>query len=155
MELDKKFQQAQLLLKFGKRMRENVMNAFVQANIAGQDGAGYDLSPPQMHMLMQINKIGEATISEIAEILKVSTPSASAMVDRLAEKKILLRERSTTDRRVVTVRLSKQAADHIEIIEEAMIRAFIAIIEKVGPELTEQWCDVVTRIETILAEEEQ
>ncbi len=153
MNTDKKIQQARLLLNFGKRMRDNVMSAFVQANSAAQGEVEHDLSPPQMHLMMQVKKSGEATISEIAEMLNVSTPSASTMVDRLVEKKSLIRERSKIDRRVVTVRLSKQALTHLEIIEQAMIEAFMAIIEKVGPELADNWCDVITRIEKVLTEE--
>lgn len=113
-----------------------------------------DLSPAQIHMLMKIKEQQECRISELAALLEVSSPSVSAMVDRLVEKKMLQRERSAADRRVVVVRLSTGAIAQIDELEKAMLENFIAMIDKIGPELTDKWCTVIRQINEVFQEEE-
>lgn len=109
----------------------------------------------QMHTLMTIQRCGESTISNLAVLLGVSSPSASCMVERLVDKGFLHRERSRKDRRKVVVRLSEQAVTHMEKIEKAVLATFVDLVEKVGPETAEKWCEVFTRVEEVLAAGEQ
>jgi len=105
----------------------------------------------QVQMLMTVQGCGGSTISNLAEQLNVSPPSASCMVDRLEDKGFLYRERSTEDRRKVVVRLSKQAAAQAEKMEEAVLAAFLDLVEKVGPETAQKWCEVLKRVEQVLS----
>lgn len=105
----------------------------------------------QVQTVMAVSASTELTISNLAEKLKVSPPSASCMVDRLVEKGVLLRERSEQDRRKVVVRLSARAAQHAERMDAAVLAAFLDLVEKVGPETAEKWCEVLERVEQVLA----
>ena len=109
----------------------------------------------QVHTLMTVQNCGESTISNLATLLGVSPPSASGMVERLVDKGLLLRERSRKDRRKVVVRLSEQAVAHMRKMEEAVLATFVDLVEKVGPETAEKWCEVFARVEEVLAEGEQ
>ena len=74
------------------------------------------------------------------------------MVDRLEDKGLLHRERSMEDRRKVVVRLSEEAAAQAERMEGAVLAAFLDLVEKVGPETAEKWCEVLERVEQVLSE---
>lgn len=65
-----------------------------------------NLSIAQLYAVREIRGHVMLTMSELADILEASPPSASAMVDRLVEKGILWREHSTEDRRKVVVIIS-------------------------------------------------
>ena len=117
-------------------------------------GSITDLSPAQIHMLMKIKEQQECRISKLAALLEVSSPSVSAMVDRLVEKKMLQRERSAADRRVVVVRLSTGATAQIDELEKVMLENFITMIDKIGPDLTDKWCTVIRQINKVFQEEE-
>ena len=106
-----------------------------------------------MHVFMQVRHRGEVTIKELAKLLSVAPPSASVMVERMVEKGILARETSRKDRRKVTVSVSHEAIEDIEEIEEAVLRSFVDLVQKVGPETTRKWCEVLERIKSILEEE--
>ena len=93
---------------------------------------------------------GEVTISRLAEILGVSVPSASVMVDRLVEKKILTRERSREDRRKVVVRVSPVVARDMERVEDAIFRSFVEIVRKVGPDVAKKWHEALTKVKTVI-----
>lgn len=143
-------EQALFLFQFGMRMRKHMLKVHVDAHNDVVGKFPDNLSPPQIHMMITIKMMEECTISELAESLNVSAPSASTMVDRLVEKNALIRERSKKDRRVVVVQLSDSARAHIEHMEKVMLESFMKTIEKIGPELTEDWCNVITRVNNAL-----
>ncbi|WP_028962714.1 MarR family winged helix-turn-helix transcriptional regulator [Sulfobacillus thermosulfidooxidans] len=58
------------------------------------------------------------TVGEIAEELELSLASASAMIDRLVNQKLVIRSRSELDRRVVTVRLSPTGRAQVENLHQ-------------------------------------
>ena len=151
---EKTRQQALFLFQFGKRMRDHMLKAQMSAASSGAK-LPEDLSPAQIHMLMKIKGEQECTISGLAALLEVSPPSVSAMVDRLVEKGALIRERSEQDRRVVVVSLVPAVADQIAAIEKALLNNFITMIGKIGPDLTDKWCTVVSQITEVLEEREQ
>lgn len=147
-------QQAKHLLQFGMFMREHMLSCFLKAHtLLAKGDLLNDLSPPQIQMLMNINKQGETTVSELARQLAVSPPSASVMVDRLVEKGALVRERSSSDRRVVVIRPSEGARNFIEQVELIMLQELKKLIEILGPQITGEWCDVISSIQRKVQEE--
>ncbi|MFC1516874.1 MarR family winged helix-turn-helix transcriptional regulator [Thermodesulfobacteriota bacterium] len=147
-------EQARYIFTRGKMIHDRVQR-IVAGHIAS--GKGHqefrDLSVAQLHVFMQVRHRGEVTIKELAELLGVAPPSASAMVDRLVEKRFLSREMSQEDRRKVTVRISPEAMVDIEKTEEAVLSSFVDLVEKVGPDTAHKWCEVLERIKSILEEE--
>lgn len=111
-----------------------------------------DLSIPQLHVVRIVRACGELTMSELADQMGVSPPSASAMVDRLVEKNILCREHSTKDRRKVVVRVSPQAVEKAQAIEASIINLFVELVQKIGPESAQKWCEVLENVKAALAD---
>jgi len=71
-------------------------------------------SPAQLHLLGLLNELGPTTVSHLAALLGTSPPSASAMVDRMVDTGLVVRERNEDDRRVVTVSLSPGGKNALE-----------------------------------------
>lgn len=105
-----------------------------------------DLTFPQCNTMMVIHEREVVTIKELSNALQVSPPSASAMVDRLVEMGMLLREQSKSDRREVQVRLSDNGAQSIQFMEEQFLSTISDLLHKLGPEMASQWCGVYARI---------
>ena len=112
-----------------------------------------DLSINQLNAIKTLWDSGELTMSELADQLGVSPPSASVLVDRLVEKGIFCREHSTTDRRKVVVRVSPEAEKIAEEITSNILQFFVDLVDKIGIETAQKWCDVLARVKTVLAEE--
>jgi DNA-binding MarR family transcriptional regulator len=72
------------------------------------------------------------------------------MVERLVERKMLTRNRSSTDRRKVIISLSPESQQRIETMEEQMLAAFIALVEELGPETARKWGEVLEQVEEVL-----
>lgn len=116
----------------------------------GKDDRFGELSAPQMNMLMMIRVREAVSVTELAALLGVSPPSVSTMVDRLVERGLLTRTPSEQDRRKVVIRVSPEALKDIAQVEEMVLGSFVELVEAVGPETTQKWCEVLQQIKTVL-----
>ena len=69
-----------------------------------------DLSMSEMHMLESIGRNGNegAMVTEIAQNLEITPPSATAMIKRLEKKGYITKDRSSEDGRRVRVQLTRK-----------------------------------------------
>ena len=74
-----------------------------------KDGIAYDLTFSQMELLRYLKDSGKETIKGVAQHLKVTPPSASALVSDMEKKELVVRTHDPTDRRTVYVALSPKA----------------------------------------------
>ena len=64
------------------------------------------LTPPQFYVLATIGYAGSLPFGEIGAKMMVTVSNLTGIVDRLEQKKLVLRKRDETDRRVVHVTLT-------------------------------------------------
>jgi MarR family transcriptional regulator, organic hydroperoxide resistance regulator len=76
-----------------------------------------DLSLPQFHALLMLQEQGSCTVSDLAQHLCVSAPSASSIIDRMEERGFVRRVRDIDDRRVVHVQVAEGGN---AVVEEMM-----------------------------------
>jgi MarR family transcriptional regulator for hemolysin len=69
-------------------------------------GRGADISIPQFRTLAFIQRNPDSSLSNLAEHLGLTLPSASKLVDGLVKQKFLIRQESKTDRRRLTLGLT-------------------------------------------------
>lgn len=148
-------EKARYILSTGKRLYDRIMDIQSQYLAACEMKDCHELSMSQLHAVRVVRECGEASMSELAEKMGVSPPSASAMVDRLVDKGVLWREHSTEDRRKVVVRISPEAEKNAESIESGILQLFVELVNKLGPETTQQWCDVLSRVISVLSDIDQ
>ena len=109
-----------------------------------------ELSAQQMNMILMVRIREAVSVSELAKLLGVSPPSVSAMVDRLVERGLLTRIPCEKDRRKVEIRVAPEAIERIARVEEIILGSFVELIEAVGPEITQKWCDVLQHIKQVI-----
>lgn len=114
---------------------------------------GLEITEPQTNMLFAVRDRGPMTVKELANILRVSAPSASSMVDRLVEMGALSREPDPKDRRRVIIRITPLAEAEIGSIEAHILRSVEELLAKVGPEYAEWWCKVHEKVSEVILEE--
>lgn len=71
----------------------------------------FDLTMPQLKVVLLLYVNGAMRMSDIASSLGVSLATATGVVDRLVERDTVLREADPNDRRVVLCRLSEKGED--------------------------------------------
>ena len=105
------------------------------------------LSKPELLTLESISKQKELTMSQLAKNLDIGFSTATSIIGRLIEKKLVARERNHVDRRVVKVFLSKEGEKivslyqeqkkiyfkkMIEVLTESEQESFVLILEKIA-----------------------
>ena len=142
---------ARYIFTTGRMIHDRIMRISTGAFMStAKDDRFGELSAPQMNMLMMIRVRETVSVTELAALLNVSPPSVSTMVDRLVERGLLTRVPSDQDRRKVVIRVSPEALEDIARIEEMILGAFVELVEAVGPETTQKWCEVLQQIKQVL-----
>lgn len=118
-----------------------------------QERPARELSMPQMTTLLVIRERGEMSVKEIAQATHVSPPSASAMIDRLVELRMVTRRNSRVDRREVRVAMTNEGKERVETLESELLKSVVEILKRIGPDYAQQWCDVYGRIQQCLDED--
>lgn len=147
-------ERAQYIFDTGKLIQDRILHIHTSQLAAGgrTNGTG-ELSVSQLHLVRTIREQKEVTITQLADLLDVSPPSASVMVDRLVDKGVLTREQSKNDRRKVLVRISPEATMRIEKVESAILQSFEDLVERIGSQAARKWCEVLARIKFVLEED--
>ncbi|WP_457574522.1 MarR family winged helix-turn-helix transcriptional regulator [Desulfolithobacter sp.] len=142
--------QARYIFTVGKMVRRHLLQGLASGSARGGDCCHGELSLAQLNLLLTVRGQQELTLTELADLLGVSPPSVSVMVERLVDKGLLVRERSTADRRKVVISLSPDAMQDLDRIEEQMIAAFVDLVRDLGPETARQWYGVLQQVEKVL-----
>jgi MarR family transcriptional regulator for hemolysin len=105
----------------------------IRANM--RDHAATDLSVPQFRALGFVDRHAGASLSDVAEHLGLQLPSVSRLVDGLVARTLMTRQEQATDRRYVTLRVTRlQTAydsarayltDQLAVLPEAKLKIVI------------------------------
>ena len=82
--------------------------------------AGQGLSVPQLRVLAFLSRAPGASVSAVADFAGVAAATASAMIDRLVRRELVVREADPKERRRVTLELT---ADGSALLERARAHA--------------------------------
>jgi DNA-binding MarR family transcriptional regulator len=99
-----------------------------------RQGAFSDLSITEIHTIEAVGLYGAKTMSEIAAGLDITMGTLTIAVDRLIKKGYLERSRSSTDRRIVNVNLTKRGKLAYRIHEKFHMDMVKAIMLDFTPE---------------------
>src|SRR5258706_1155932 len=92
-------------------------------------GRGSDISIPQFRSLAFIQHNPDSSLSNLAEHLGLTLPSVSKLVDGLVKQKLVIRRESTSDRRRLTLVLTKAGA---LIVDSARAGTQVNLAKKLG-----------------------
>ncbi|MYL34509.1 MarR family transcriptional regulator [Pontibacillus yanchengensis] len=121
---------------FRKEMNEQLGDGFTSSDVA---------------FLRIINESSNQNVSTLASTLNVSKSHATSVTDRLVEKELITRERSTSDRRVIVLALTDKGSEvltHLEGIREKYM-------QKRFEPLSKEDLKELIRIYSLLSSEEE
>lgn len=79
-----------------------------------------DCTKNEMFVLWLLYRQGEVNMSQIAEYIHVPLNTATGIISRMEKRRLVIRQRSEEDKRIVTIRLGEQGSAQIQ----AVIREF-------------------------------
>ncbi len=140
---------AQFILNKGRLVHERI-DRIVKEIMISYDASLVNLTLAQIEVILTVHRQWALSLKDLSAMLKVSSPAASVMVDKLVEKGYLLREQSKEDRRKVMISTSEKINSHMEAIDKAILKMFEALISKLGTDTTKKWKEVLATIEASL-----
>lgn len=99
----------------------------------GPDCCPHTLSASQALLTRVLQAHGPAKVGEIAALLGVKPPAASAMIDSLEREGYVEREHDADDRRVTIVRLTSAGEDALEAAEvkrREVMRRYLSVLDE-------------------------
>ena len=91
-----------------------------------------DLNHREIDTLIRLGLDGECTMSQLAQEIVLSMSSATMIVDKLVQKKIVSREHSSADRRVVMIRLTPGGTETFKTIYDEFVRIGRTMLESLN-----------------------
>ena len=92
------------------------------------------LTPPQVLILQSIQGLGEVTSGRISREVNLSQATVTTILDRLEQRQLIERYRSTKDRRIVHARLTQGGKQALKkaptLLHEQFIEAFLSNDDK-------------------------
>lgn len=96
----------------------------------------YDVTWPQFHVLRFVNREGRATVTDVSNMLMISAPTASRMIEGLCAKGYLRKARDEADHRVTRLELTREAARVVGELQELQDEVMSDVLrEEDGAEL--------------------
>ncbi len=94
------------------------------------------IKPGEMMLLMCINESSKEQegikANELSEIMKVSTPLITQLLNSLISKDLITKDTDKIDKRAVRIRLTPKSKELIEKVEERFFSVFYGIVEQLG-----------------------
>jgi MarR family transcriptional regulator, organic hydroperoxide resistance regulator len=109
------------------------MGRIMSARHGGQDACDGALTMPQAMLLRMIESHGAAKMSEVAALLAVKPPAASAAVDSLEREGYVSRTIDSADRRVTLVTLTPEGLEALHTAEahrRDIMRTYLAVLSE-------------------------
>lgn len=76
----------------------------------------------------------EKTMSELSDILHVTKPNITVLVDKLVKLNYVERVNSSHDRRVILIRLTKKGDDFVNVVSEELKKSSIRLLNRFNEE---------------------
>lgn len=109
--------------------------------------------------LLCVRAIGDApspehaTVAWVAERVQLSKSTTSTLIDKLVKSGLVLRERSTTDRRRVKLSLTPEGRSRLEAMPQPLEARFLERLAALEPEERAQILQVLGRVVELMGAE--
>jgi DNA-binding MarR family transcriptional regulator len=113
------------------KINEKIMEVFFEVSRSIREKMSFDcdaaqLTVLQLQSLILISKHKTMSMGDIANEFKISLPTATVLTDKLVKMKLIKRNKSANDRRIVNVTLTKKGKT---LLKKAMKQRHIKINE--------------------------
>ena len=115
----------------------------------------YEVTPAQTHVLLYLFRHGgQAPQCQVTEFLKVKPSTAHGILDRMAEKELVVRSVSGSDARRRLITLTDKGRQQQALFEQCFRESEAAMVRGFTPQETEQLRELLDRVIRNLEEDQ-
>jgi DNA-binding MarR family transcriptional regulator len=112
------------------------------------------ITPPQIFILIYLNKMKELRMTDVARYLSVTTAAATGLVERLVKSGYVQRVYDPSDRRIIKVKLTPKGIGVVKKIIVNKVSRIKEVFGKLSASDREDYLRVLTRIKDFLEQEQ-
>lgn len=112
-----------------------------------------DCSKNEILVLWFLYRQKEVNMSQIAEYIHVPLNTATGIIARMERRKLIIRERSTEDKRIVTIGLSEQGMAQMQAVIRELSYYGTQVYEAFTPREMELFYHMIQKLMEILKQE--
>lgn len=112
------------------------------------------ISKQELNIISYVGRSESMMMREIAERMRLAVSSITPIVDKLVEKKLVQRERSEEDRRVVSVILTEKGRKIYQMEVESFLRLSASILQALDEKEQEKFIAYFRKVASSLKKEE-
>jgi DNA-binding MarR family transcriptional regulator len=117
------------------------------------------LTGPQLTVVKLLDTFGDLSLSSLSERIRAQNSTVTGIIDRMEREDLVLRERSTSDRRVVFIRLTEKGKRVARDIDVEPLSIFRTVLSSLSREDTTDLLRVLSklgkRVRSLVREREQ
>lgn len=92
------------------------------------------LTGPQLTVIKLLETFGDLSLSSLSERIRAQNSTVTGIIDRMEREELVVRERSTADRRVVLIKLTPKGKELARSIEVQPMEMFRGALGALSPE---------------------
>jgi DNA-binding MarR family transcriptional regulator len=105
-----------------------------------------ELTGPQLTVLKVLEGVGDLSLSELSERIRAQNSTVTGIIDRMEREGLVVRARSTEDRRVVNIRLTDKGAKIAREIAVEPMEVFRSALESLSATEMQELLRILTKI---------
>jgi MarR family transcriptional regulator, organic hydroperoxide resistance regulator len=105
-----------------------------------------DLTGPQLTVLKVLEGLGDLSLSELSERIRAQNSTVTGIIDRMEREDLVVRARSTEDRRVVHIQLTDKGARIARAIAVEPMEVFRSALESLSVSEMRDLLRILTKI---------
>ncbi|MCK5214022.1 MAG: winged helix-turn-helix transcriptional regulator [Candidatus Omnitrophica bacterium] len=105
-----------------------------------------DLTPAQLFTLLAIAENGKCCFSELSQMMFVSAPTTTGIVDRLQRGGYVKRVPSKEDRRVINICLTLKGVKVAKFVQDSVVKHWEIILDKLSLADCEHYLKIIKKI---------
>jgi DNA-binding MarR family transcriptional regulator len=105
-----------------------------------------DLTGPQLTVLKLLEGVGDMSLSELSDRIRAQNSTVTGIIDRMEREGLVIRVRSTEDRRVVHIRLTDKGAKIANEIAVEPMEIFRSALESLTAGEMRELIKLLTKI---------
>ncbi|HEX3769241.1 MAG TPA: MarR family transcriptional regulator [Polyangiaceae bacterium] len=105
-----------------------------------------ELTGPQLTVLKVLESVGDLSLSELSERIRAQNSTVTGIIDRMEREGLVVRARSTEDRRVVNIRLTDKGSKIAREIAVEPIEIFRTALQSLSAAEMQELLKILTKI---------
>lgn len=136
------------------RIVETILYLYTESRrVTKTEARARGLTGPQLSVLKILEATGDLSLTELSERMSAKNSTITGIVDRMERDGLVVRDRSSTDRRVILIRATAKGLDLARSVPVSAMELFTAALASLAPEEQENLRRLVLKVAERVREE--